>query len=292
MDRRVLVVLLLVASAAEADKKIQGMTPGFQREAQTCAVQVSGLKKVQTGATALAPTLAPEDKTALDKDLEDLKVGIAGVESYCAEVTALVAFLEANKTTSYKAVEKELDARDNTVRKLRKLSKQIIEKLTPITRRWIGKIAQNQIREPDEVRPKPTRFPSGRTAVLPRLGNGQWSVSGDRSYDAATYTEPGVTLIVHVAWGAGDNCDAARKRSTPTPIEGGLPKVEGLEVAWHGGVDPGSSKGQVEMLCARSRGGTSVAKITQEPGTNPKLAVLRQLALDLALAQATSAKPP
>ena len=290
MDRRAL-LLVLVASAAHADKKIQAMTPGFQREAQTCTTQVSGLKKVQTGAGALAATLSPEDKAQLDKDLEALKTGLAGVEAYCAAVTELVAFLEASKSASYKSVEKELDTRDNNVRKLRKASKATIEAMTPITRRWIGRIAQNQVQKPDETKPKATKFQSGRSAVLPRLGNGTWSVIGEKSYDAADYTDTGVSARVYVAWATGDNCDAAQKRNAPKPIAAELPKIDGLEVVWHGTVDPGLSKHYNEMLCVRANGGTSVARIVQS-GANDKLADLRRLALDIALSQSAPPKTP
>ena len=290
MDRHAL-VLVLVATSAHADKKIQAMTPGFQREAQTCTTQVSGLKKVQTGATALAPTLSADDKAALDKDLVALAAGLTGVEAYCTAVTELVAFLETSKDASYKSVEKELDTRDNNVRRLRKTSKATIDAMTPITRRWIGRIAQNQVQKPDEATPKATKFPSGRGVVLPRLGNGTWSVSGDKSRDVAEYGEPGMKLQIDVAWGSGENCEAARKRREPKPLKNPMPKVDDLDVVWHGTVEQTMSKNYVEVLCVQTAGGTSLATITTPAASNAKLADLRLLALDLARSQATAKTP-
>ena len=289
MDRRALVVALLVASAAEADKKIQGMTPGFQREAQSCVIQVSGLRKLQTGATSLAPTLSPEDKAALDKDLEALKAGLATVETYCTEVTALVAFLQASKDASYKSVEKELDTRDNTVRRLRKESKKIIEQMTPITRTWIGRIAQNQVRRPDEPKPKPTAFPSGRSAALPSLGKGTWSVSGGRNHDVAKYAEGRTETVVTVDWQDGDQCEAMKARFKLTPIDAALATPDGIQVAWHARVE---RKTYSEAICMRIDGRTAVAAISQEPEATDKLPVLRQLGVDLVRSQASPAKSP
>ena len=59
MTRALAIALLLAAGTAAADKKIQQMTPGFDREAQTCTTQISGLEKVQTGSATLVPTLSP-----------------------------------------------------------------------------------------------------------------------------------------------------------------------------------------------------------------------------------------
>lgn len=288
MDRRAL-VLILAASTAYADKKIQAMIPGFQREAQTCTTQVSGLKKVQTGATALAPTLSAEDKATLDKDLEELGQALAGVEAYCGQVTELVAFLEANKDASYKSVEKELDARDNTVRKLRKLGKKIIDNTTPITRRWIGRIAQNQVQKPDEPKVKPTSFPSGRSAALPNLGKGTWKVNGGKNHDLATYTDGPATTTVSLDWQDGDQCDALKSKFKMTALDKAVTKAEGLDIAWHLRVDRGPYS---EAMCIRTGGRTAIAAISQEPAPTDKLAQLRQVGLDLARSQASAAKSP
>lgn len=288
MDRRAL-VLLLVATAAHADKKIQSMTPGFQREAQTCTTQVSGLKKVQTGAAALAPALSADDKAALDKDLEALKTGLAGVEAYCTAVTELVAFLEASKDASYKSVEKELDTRDNRVRKLRKASKATIEALTPITRRWIGRIAQNQVQKPDEPKSKATAFPSGRSAVLPVLGKGTWKVSGGKNHDLATYTDGPASADVSLDWQDGDACDALKNRFKMTGLDDAITKADGLDVAWHVRVERTAYS---EAMCLRIGGRTAVVGVSQQPGPTDKLPLLRQVGLELARSSAGGAKTP
>lgn len=291
MDCRALVLVLSLATTASADKKIQGMTPGFQREAQTCATQVSGLRKVQTGAASLAPTLSPEDRTALDKDLEALKAGLVGVEAYCTAVTELVAFLEASKDAAYKSVEKELDTRDNAVRKLRKESKKIIETTAPITRRWIGRIAQNQVQRPAEVKPKPTAFPSGRSAVLPNLGKGTWKVEGHKSQDLASYVEGDRTATVMVSSFQTSDCEAARTTLKSSPLADALTRVEGLELAWHVQLRSGD-RTFGEGFCVRLDGGRIVATFSQSPVRTDTFPLIRRLALDLARAHVAAAKTP
>jgi len=289
MDRRAL-LLLLVSSAAYADKKTQQMIPGYQREAQSCAIQVSGLEKVLAGATALAPTLSGDDKEALDKDLVTLTLGLTTVKGYCTAVTELVAFLDAAKDATYKSVERELDTRDNVVRKLRKNSKSMIEALAPITRTWIGRIAQNQIVKPDEAKPKPTKLPSGRSVVLPKLFKGDWQAVGDKTTDTILYNRDDGQANVWVSWSKGDNCDLEKKRRDPRPLADAITKADGLVVAWHGVEPRDMSPGYSESLCVTANGGTSLAVVQQVPKADNKFPAMRRLALDLARAQAADAK--
>ena len=295
MNRSALVMVLIAPLAVRADKKIQGMTPGFEREATTCAVQISGLKKVQTGSANLAPTLSPEDKAALDADLATLAKGLAGVEAYCAEVTDLVTFLKASATASYKSVEKELDTRDNKVRKLRKASKATIESLQPITRRWIGRIAQAQTTKPDVVEKKrPARFPSGRSVELPATLTGAWKVSGNATGDTLDYADKAWSATVFVRTFTGATCEQQQKsRGTIAKPSGDPLKREGMDIAWHGIVTTIGAKVHTEVACVRSStDGGWLGTIEMRPAANEKLADLRGLMLAMVAAHAVPPTSP
>lgn len=285
-------LLLLVASTASADKKIQQMTPGFQREAQTCTTQISGLVKVQTGSATLAPSLGSEDKAALDKDLEVLAAGLASVKGYCAEVTGLVDFLVTNASAPYRSVEKELDTRDNTVRRLRKESKKTIEALQPITRRWIGKIAQAQTQRPDTVaKTTPGKFPSGRTVELPPMP-GQWKLSGEKQNDSAEYIDKAWTASVFVRAFSAATCDQ-QQRALPTdakPATGALPgAAEGLDTAW--AMTARTAKSYTETICIRGKAGGWLGIFEVKPGWTEGAAPLRALLVRMVIAQAPPKAP-
>lgn len=296
MNRLVFVMLFVAPLAAHADKKIQQMTPGFEREAATCAVQISGLKKVQTGGATLAPTLSPEDKAALDADLATLATGLAGVETYCTEVTDLVTFLKASAGASYKGVERELDTRDNKVRKLRKESKKTIESLQPITRRWIGRIAQAQTSKPDVVEKKrPAKFPSGRSVELPASLTGAWKVGGNATSDTLDYSDKTWTASVFVRSFAGATCEQQLKtRGTiGKPAADALLKTDGLDIAWHGTLGAAGAKVYTEAACVRnSTDGGWIGTIEVRPAANEKLGELRGLMLAMVAAQAAPQPAP
>ena len=288
-------LLILVASTAYADKKTQQMVPGFEREAATCAVQISGLKKVQTGSATLGPSLSPEDKTALDADLATLATGLAGVEAYCTEVTDLVTFLKASATASYKSVEKELDTRDNKVRKLRKASKATIESLQPITRRWIGRIAQAQTTKPDVPEKKrPAKFPSGRSVELPATLTGAWKVGGNATSDTLDYADKAWSASVFVRPFTGATCEQQQKsRGTIGKPSGDALKAAGLDLAWHGTIQTIGAKVYTEVACVRnSTDGGWVGTIEVRPAANEKLGDLRSLMLAMVAAQAVPPKSP
>ncbi len=286
MNRALAVVVLLGAGTAAADKKIQQMTPGFEREAQTCATQVSGLEKVQTGSATLAATLSPEDKSILDKDLETLAAGLTGVKTYCKEVTGLVTFLKANTAAPYKSVEKELDLRDNTVRKLRKDSKKTIEALQPITRRWISRIAQAQTQRPDTgAKTTPGKFPSGRSVELPPLG-GQWQLSGEKQSDSAEYVDKAWTASVFVRSFSAATCEQQQRSLAPEakPVPGdALGTAEGLDPAWY--VATRGTKTYTETVCVRGPTGGWLAILEVKPAWTEAAVPLRALLVRMIVAQ-------
>jgi hypothetical protein len=183
-------VLLAATTSAHADKKIQGMTPGFVKEASACQVEVRGLARLVTGATNLAATLEGAERDAINADLAALTAANTTVTTYCAEVEGMVTFLQDNAAAAYKSVEKDIDTRDNAVRKLRKDAKKATADVAPITRTLIPRIKRTPAPDaPVAAKADATEFPSKRKVVLPRLGDGAWAVSGSATTDIATYTD-------------------------------------------------------------------------------------------------------
>ncbi len=205
-------VVLATTASARADKKIQSMTPGFTKEASACQVEVRGLARMVTGATTLAATLQGTERTELDADLAALTAASKTVAAYCTEVEGMVTFLQANAAVAYKSVEKEIDTRDNAVRKLRKDAKKATVDVAPITRKLIPRIKRTPAPDPTAV-PKPaaTAFPSKRKVVLPALGDGAWSVSGSATSDTATYKDKVGTAAVTTRPFDKASCDQQRK---------------------------------------------------------------------------------
>src|SRR5204863_5016286 len=120
-------------------------------------------------ARAFAPTAA--DKVDLDKAIDALAKGQPAVAAYCAAVKDMVAFLKDHKDADYKTVQKDLDTRDASLRKLRHDGKKAIEELAPVTRRLIPIVT---VRVPQIEERRPTgKFPSGRIVALPTV-TGSW----------------------------------------------------------------------------------------------------------------------
>jgi len=207
------------------------------------------------------------------------------VKKYCAEVTGLVDFLKANAAAPYKSVERELDTRDNSVRKLRKESKKTIDALQPITRRWIGRIAQAQTQRPDPgPRTTPGKFPSGRTVELPPLG-GQWKLSGEKQNDNAEYIDKAWSANVFVRTFTAATCEQ-QQRTLPAdakPVAGPLPGADGLDIAWYVGAR--TAKSTIETVCVRGDNGGWLAILEVKPAWTDAAAPLRALAVRMISAQ-------
>lgn len=213
MNRALVIAVLLAATVtAHADKKIQGMTPGFSKELSGCQVEVRGLSRMVEGATNLLATLAGTERDELEKDLAALTAASTTMTSYCTEVEGMVKFLEANAAAAYKSVEKEIDTRDNAVRKLRKGAKKATADVAPITRKLIPRLKRTPAPDPTvAAKPAPTAFPSKREVVLPKLGDGAWAVSGSATSDIATYKDKVGTASVTTRPFEKASCDQQRK---------------------------------------------------------------------------------
>ena len=199
---------LVLAGTAVADKKIVDLTPGFERELRACEMQEGGLAIV-LGKTRAFVATNPPDKAELDKDIERLANGHAAVDAYCTAVRDLVAFLKEHANEAYKAVQKDLDARDAVVRKLRREGKKALEELAPVTRKLIPKVTA---RVPQIEERKPTgKFPSGRVVELPAVTGGAWKLGGNAVTDVAEYATANVTVTVTTRPFTNATCDQQRK---------------------------------------------------------------------------------
>jgi len=206
------IAVLLAATSAWADKKIQDMTPGYVKEATGCRVEVRGLARMLTGTTDLLATLQGSERDEISADLAALTAANTTVTTYCAEVEALVKFLQDNAATAYKAVGKEIDTRGAAVRKLRKEAKKASEDVAPITRKLIPRIKRTPAPDaPAAPKAEATEFPSKRKVALPELGDGAWAVSGSATSDIATYKDKVGTASVTTRPFENAACEQQRK---------------------------------------------------------------------------------
>ena len=205
-----LAVLCAVTTSAHADKKIQAMTPGFVKEASACQVEVRGLARMVTGATNLVETLQGTERDGVTADLAALTAASTTMTSYCTAVEDMVLFLQTNAGAAYKSVEKDIDTRDNAVRKLRKEAKKATATVAPITRKLIPRIKRRPVPETLPPKADATAFPSKRAIVLPKLGDGAWAVSGSTTSDTATYTDKTGTVAVTTRPFDKASCDQQR----------------------------------------------------------------------------------
>ena len=234
-------VAIALAGSAAADKKLVGFRPDFVREAAGCQVQQNGLAKVLAGATELAQGAEAAERAELERDVEQLTKGLALVRQHCDEVTGVIAFIDANASAPYRAVERELDARYNKIVKLRAETKKALEELQPTTRKLIPKFSRRP--PPDAPPPKrvPGKFPSGRTVELPSLP-GTWRLSGSTTTDSADYREappkgPVITASATTRAFTGTTCDQQRKAllvraDAEQLVALDVPGAKPLGVAW------------------------------------------------------------
>lgn len=264
-----LAMIVAMTASARADKKIQGMTPGFKKEAAACQVEVRGLARLITGTTDLIATLNGSEKDALAADLAAVSAVNTTMTSYCSAVEDMVKFLEDNANAAYKSVEKDLDTRDNNVRKLRNEAKKALHGVAPFARKLIP-----LIKRPPEADPKdapeidPVAFPSKRKVVLPKLGDGTWSVSGSATSDTATYADKLGTASVTTRPFEKASCAQQRKafaeRSDTPAADLEVPaEAKTLGVAWSSRVATRSIKAQaghslLAMCVERGMGGVMV----------------------------------
>jgi hypothetical protein len=230
----VVVCCVSFATITWADKKIVDMTPGFERELSACETQVSGVSSMLARAKTFVAT-NPPDKADIDKSIERLALGHDALQAYCGEVRAMVALLKEHANAAYKAVEKAIDERDNSVRKARRDGKKWIEELAPITRKLIPRVTA-RVRQIDEKK-TPGKFPSGRTIELPAL-DGAWKLGGNAVTDLAEYTTKTVTATITARPFTNATCDQQKKQFAAKAGDEPIaelelsPAAKSLGVAW------------------------------------------------------------
>lgn len=217
MRALVIFAIATLVGTAHADQKIVSMTPLFVKESTACEVQASGLAKLATGATTLAAAHAEDAQ--LQADATRLAAGLEQMRTYCAEVAAMVTLLRDNAKTAYRAIEKEIDARDNKIRKQRREAKRLAAELSPISRRLIPRLAATRTAAPAREKLVASKFPSGRVVELPVLG-GTWKLSGTANVDTADYSDKALTASVTARAKLASTCDKHRIA---------LEKTEGIE---------------------------------------------------------------
>jgi len=264
----VLCVLVCAPLAALADAKLDELKTFYKKEASGCARSRDGLAKVVEGGTALAK-VTPDSELA--KDVALVAKGHEIVQGYCAELDGVVAVLEANPTAKYKALEKELDERDNRIRKARAASKKIIAEIEPVNRRLIPKINAARVAGPPPTEKRvPAKFPSGRSIELPTTLPGTWKVGGSAAIDTVEYAAKGVTASISTRSFAHATCEQQRKMAT-TANDTGIVDVTvaaDAKLAWMIGF---TRKGHVMQLGCAVIGDGGIVAISDLAGADVKL---------------------
>jgi len=275
MSRALVTCLVMcVPLAAGADAKLDELKTFYKKEAAGCVRSRDGLAKVVEGGATLVK-VAPEGERAEPyKDLALVGKGLEIVQGYCAELDGVVAVLEANPTAKYKTLERDLDMRDNRIRKGRAASKKIIAEIEPVNRRLIPKINAARVAgTPAPVEKRiPAKFPSGRAVELPANLPGTWKVGGSAAIDTAEYAaDKGVLAIVSTRSFAHATCEQQRKMAT-TAEDTGLVDVTVTgepKLAWMIGF---SRKGRAMQLGCATVGDGGIVAVSDLANADVKLA--------------------
>jgi hypothetical protein len=221
---RLLLVGILLAwpTLAHADKRLDELRVGYEKETAGCKRSAEGVRKVAEGATELAKS---EPSPELTADVEKLTAGSTIVKAYCDEIDGAIEAITKDPAATYRKLEHELDERDNRIRRGRAASKKVLAELEPISHRLIPRINAARIAGPPpstDAKRTPVKFPSGHTVELPQLP-GTWKVSGTTAIDLADYTEKGVVAFVSTRAFAKATCEQQRRiaagDATPSELE-------------------------------------------------------------------------
>lgn len=274
-------MVVVGSSTAHADKKIQDMVPGYDRELTGCQTQASGMQKVATGAATLAKTAEGTDKDELDKAAAALAKGSAAFTDYCTELAALKKFLEDNSAAAYKSVEREIDNRATKVSQLRRTAKKAADDLGPLTRKLIPRITKLPTVAPEPEKRMTAKFPSGRTVSLPLL-SGSWKLGGTAISDVAEYADKTTAAVVTTRQLDGD-CDQQKKSSLGMLKDAQLVDLEIKDVAWAVRYVRREASGAhvMEMVCRPRSAGSALVVVDIRPDTTTLVDALTKVALDM-----------
>lgn len=223
---RALLVVCLGSVTAHADKKIQDLTPGYQREHTACVSQAAGMQKIANGTAALAKTAPEPERPELAKAAAALAAGTVAFDAYCTELGGLVTFLEAQAAAAYKSVERELDARATKVSKLRREAKKQTDELQPLTRKMIPRIMAVRTAAAEPEKRTTVKFPSGRSVDFPVMA-GTWRATSSATGDSVEYADTDSKIVISTRQVAGA-CDDHRS-AIP---KGEVTDVDAKPAAW------------------------------------------------------------
>lgn len=176
---KALLIVACASATAFADARTRELQTGYQKELAACKRSADGVTRVVTGTESLGAEYA--------SDLATLKAGQTRVQAFCTELDTTLALI-ADPNASYKALERQLDEHDNTIRKLRKDSKAALDAIGPTMAKMIPLVNAKAGTADPAVKKTPLKFPSGRSVDAPGL-SGSWRVSGSTANDIAEYTE-------------------------------------------------------------------------------------------------------
>lgn len=249
MLRRLSLIALLVGPAF-GDARLDELATGYTKEAASCKIHAAGVAKVLDGAKLL-----PADD-AIAADVDALAKAHVVVQAYCDEVDGALALLHADPAATYKTLERQLDEKDNKIRKLRQSSKKTLDALQPVIQRMIPKVNAARVGTPEPADKKlPAKFPSGRAIELPKLA-GTWALSGTATTDVAEYTEKAATTTITVRAFTGATCDQHRKALADKPA---LVETPDPRAAWK--LSYSHDKRAATAMCVASKDGGWLATI-------------------------------
>lgn len=223
---RALLLLCLASAVAHADKKIQDLTPGYDREHTACVSQAAGMHKIANGTAALAKTAPEAERPELEKAAAALAKGTVAFDDYCTELGGLVAFLKDQAAAAYKAVEREIDTRATKVSRLRREAKKQTDELQPLTRKMIPRIMSVRTAVAEPEKRTTVKFPSGRSVDFPVMA-GTWRASSSATGDTVEYADKESKLVISTRHVAGA-CDGHRS-AIP---KGEVTNVDAKPAAW------------------------------------------------------------
>ena len=225
-----ILVLCAVTAPVAADSKTKELTQGYEKELTACQARADGATKVTTGTQALVDA----GQKQYEADLAALRVGLAQVQAYCAELTATLEILKADPNASYRSLERKLDEQDNKIRKLRQSSKKVLDDLAPVISRMILQINARVGTPAPAAKKLHIKFPSGRAIDAPVFA-GTYSVSGSDTTDIIDYAEAKASATIAAKLVAKTTCEEQRKAVAPTDATeiAATDATKSLGLAWY-----------------------------------------------------------
>ncbi|HEX2689103.1 MAG TPA: hypothetical protein VHN14_20920 [Kofleriaceae bacterium] len=259
----VLLALCVATAPVAADSKTKELAQGYEKELAACQTRVNGITKVTTG----TQSLVDDGQKQYEADLATLRAGLAQEQAYCAELTTTLEILNADPSAAYRSLERKLDDQDNKIRKLRQLSKKMLDDLAPVTSRMIPLInARVGIAAP-AVKRVHIKFPSGREIDAP-VFTGTYRTSGSAVADILEYEagKAGATITAKLV--ANATCEQQRQAITATDAAD-IPAssaTKSLGLAWY--ISYAKSARRFRVACRAIKPGAVIATLDEPVAVN------------------------